>query len=96
MENALYMATEALCGFLEWLKEDREPLPEPSHPAKLNPPEGGFVSLITALIYPKHEKELVKKTLTIPKWLDDEAKSRHVNFSQVLQKELKHIVAYRG
>ena len=30
------------------------------------------------------------KTLTIPKWLNDLAESRKVNFSQLLQSALKH------
>ena len=31
----------------------------------------------------------VKKTLTIPRWLNSLAESRHVNFSQTLQEALK-------
>ena len=31
----------------------------------------------------------VKKTLTIPKWLDDMAKEKNVNFSSILVKGLK-------
>ena len=31
----------------------------------------------------------IKKTLTLPKWLNDEAERYHVNFSQVLQIALK-------
>ena len=31
----------------------------------------------------------IKKTLTIPKWLNDIAEKNHVNFSQVLQSALK-------
>ena len=31
----------------------------------------------------------VKKTLTIPKWINDIAEKNHVNFSQVLQMALK-------
>jgi hypothetical protein len=31
----------------------------------------------------------VKKTLTIPCWLNEAAEARHVNFSQVLQEALR-------
>jgi len=30
----------------------------------------------------------VKKTLTIPEWLNEEAEKNHINFSSVLQKAL--------
>ncbi|MNV95221.1 hypothetical protein D3C71_1900900 [compost metagenome] len=35
------------------------------------------------------ESRAVKKTLTVPKWLNDEAERQHLNFSQVLQEGLK-------
>jgi len=35
------------------------------------------------------ENKPVKKTLTIPKWLDREATKSHINFSRVLQEALK-------
>ncbi|BCJ87055.1 hypothetical protein [Effusibacillus dendaii] len=35
------------------------------------------------------EEKAVKKTLTIPKWLDDLAQDHKVNFSHVLQDALK-------
>lgn len=35
------------------------------------------------------ENSAVKKTLTIPKWLNDFAEKNKVNFSQVLQQALK-------
>ena len=36
----------------------------------------------------KQRTKAVKKTLTIPQWLNDEAEKRHINFSSVLQKAL--------
>jgi hypothetical protein len=35
------------------------------------------------------ENKAIKKTLTIPKWLNDIAEKNKVNFSQVLQSALK-------
>jgi post-segregation antitoxin (ccd killing protein) len=35
------------------------------------------------------EQRAVKKTLTIPKWLDDLAQEHNVNFSHLLQSALK-------
>ena len=36
------------------------------------------------------QKKAVKKTLTIPAWLNKEAEEANINFSQTLQKALKH------
>ena len=37
----------------------------------------------------RHENKAVKKTLTIPFWLNEEAERQHINFSSVLQSALK-------
>ena len=36
----------------------------------------------------KHKTKAIKKTLTIPEWLNEEAKKKDLNFSQVLQEAL--------
>jgi len=36
----------------------------------------------------KYENKSVKKTLSIPAWLNTKAEKEHVNFSQLLQKAL--------
>ena len=36
----------------------------------------------------KHFKKSVKKTLTIPAWLNEKALEQNINFSQVLQEAL--------
>ena len=36
----------------------------------------------------KHNNKAVKKTLTIPEWLNEEALAMNINFSQVLQEAL--------
>lgn len=40
-------------------------------------------------IIKEFDNKAIKKTLTIPAWLNKEAEKSHVNFSQVLQKALK-------
>jgi post-segregation antitoxin (ccd killing protein) len=35
------------------------------------------------------ESKAVKKTLTVPKWLNDAAEKRNLNFSQILQEGIK-------
>ena len=51
-----------------------------------------FVNMIAVDVneYAKlHFEKPVKKTLTIPAWLNDTAQSRGINFSAVLQEALK-------
>ena len=54
--------------------------------------KGGFVNVITVDVeeYAKsHFEKSVKKTLTIPAWLNQAALAQNINFSQVLQEGLK-------
>ena len=54
--------------------------------------EGGLVVPITAWMTPfrdEMENRAVKKTLTIPAWLNDAAERHGVNYSQILQSALK-------
>ncbi|WP_337999138.1 hypothetical protein [Desulfofalx alkaliphila] len=42
------------------------------------------------------DNKAVKKSLTIPKWLNDAAEEHGVNFSQVLQHALKQYLGIRS
>lgn len=56
------------------------------------PYEDAFVSLVTVDVEEyakKHFEKSVKKTLTIPAWLNDIAVENGINFSQTLQTALK-------
>ena len=49
----------------------------------------GFVSYVSSDVSKYRKKvKAVKKTLTIPEWLNEEAEKNHINFSSVLQKAL--------
>jgi predicted RNase H-like HicB family nuclease len=92
MEEALHMAKEALELHLYGMEEDSDILPFPTPPENLKVPENSFVSLIEIwmpVIRDEMQNKAVKKTLTIPKWLNDVAEKNHINFSQVLQSALK-------
>ena len=61
------------------------------HGIDLSVKEGEFVNYIACdtMEYRKmYSSKAVKKTLTIPEWLNEEAVSIGVNFSQVLQEAL--------
>lgn len=104
LDEALAMAVDCLAGYLYWLDEDGEPAPAPSlidqvslaeiaEELDLGAPIGdSFVNIITVDVaeYAKtHFKKSVKKTLTIPAWLNAAALEHNINFSQVLQDALK-------
>lgn len=92
IEEALHMAKDALELYLYGLEEDGDPIPEPTAPDKIRVPEGAFVSLVEAwmpVVRDEMRNRAVKKTLTIPKWLNDRAEASGVNFSHVLQAALK-------
>ncbi|MCR4420530.1 MAG: type II toxin-antitoxin system HicB family antitoxin [Clostridia bacterium] len=90
--EAVDMAREALALHLYGLEEDGDAIPEPSPPAGIRAEANQAIMLVEAWMPPVRnqiQNRAVKKTLTIPKWLNDLAESRKVNFSQVLQEALK-------
>lgn len=104
LDEALSMAVDCLAGHIYWLQNDGESIPEPSNINSIDPvayakelapdePVGEcFVNLVSvdvALYAKEHFEKSVKKTLTIPAWLNNAALEKGINFSQVLQDALK-------
>lgn len=88
LEDAMEMVRDAV-GL--WLDASAE-IPVASNPATLTVPGGGFVALVEfdPLAYQKkHNNRAVKKTLSIPAWLNAIAEDAHLNFSRVLQEALQ-------
>ncbi len=92
LEEALAMAREALSLHLYGLLEDGEELSTPSDPTLVAAEPGAFVAPVEGrpdMIRDEIRNRSVKKTLTIPYWLNEEAERNHINFSEVLQEALK-------
>jgi len=92
IEEALYMAKEALGLHLYGMEEDGDIIPTPSDPSMLTPVEGEFYTLIevrTGLIRDKQLNRSVTKNVTLPRWLEIEASKAELNYSQILQHALK-------
>jgi predicted RNase H-like HicB family nuclease len=89
VEGAALMAKDALEGFIEILLEMGKPLPEPSKIKDVNSDNGMVMMVVADTVNMIKENKPVKKTLSIPKWLDREATKAHINFSGVLQEALK-------
>lgn len=89
MQQAYKMAVEALGLSLTTLEEG-EQIPEASSPDAVSV-EDGFLVVVEFDMEEyrrKHCSRAVKKTLSIPEWLNEEAIRRNINFSQVLQEAL--------
>ncbi len=87
LNEAMACAQEALAGYLLTLLEENRPLVPPSDPSSIACVDG-FASLVACDINQYQGDKAVKKTLTIPAWLNDRAAAMGINFSQVLQEAL--------
>ena len=91
MEEAYGMAVDALGLALIDRIISKEELPKASSIENIERQEDGSVVVIQfdkAEYERKHNNKAVKKTLTIPEWLNEEALAMNINFSQVLQEAL--------
>ena len=91
-EEAFEMAVDAASGWILTSIEDGEDVPPPSPLSKLNITEGhvNYVSLDINEYAKRYSTKSVKKTLTIPEWLNTLAEKENINFSQELQFALKN------
>jgi len=84
--NAMYMAQNALTQWIEFLLEEKEPIPLASDIKKIKPSNNQFVNLIRADV---RDNRAVRRTVSIPGWLDTKAAEAGVSLSKVLQDALK-------
>ena len=97
-EEALYMAKDALGLYIVSAEEDGEELKEPSklNAVKLSKNERAvLVEVNMPLFRESVQNTSVKKTLTIPKWINDLAEKNKINFSQILQTALKNALGLK-
>lgn len=91
MEQAYEMAVDALGLAITDLEKNNSLIPKASEPDKILIEDDSFLVVIEfdMVDYKKrNNSKAVKKTLTIPEWLNEEAIAMGVNFSQVLQEAL--------
>lgn len=102
LDESFAMAVDCLAGYLYWLQKDGETAPVASSLEQVDlaqvleeievTSDNAFVNIVTVDVaeYAKsHFEKAVKKTLTIPAWLNAAAIEQNINFSQVLQEALK-------
>lgn len=86
IEEVFSNASEALAGYCVTLLEQKEKLPKASNISDIQAPSDCFTSYVSANFVSK--SKAVKKTLTIPSWLNDMAEEKGINFSGTLQNAL--------
>ena len=99
--DAMNMAVECLAGYLFSLKNDGEQEPAASAMSDISlediakeldaDTDGAFVNMVSVDVaeYARtHFEKSVRKTLTIPAWLNIAAQEKKINFSQTLQDAL--------
>jgi len=94
LAEAMEMAVDAASGWLLCSVEEGEDIPQPSDIMSMQPEyPNGFSSIILVDLdeYSKtHSEKAVKKTLTIPSWVNEAAERKGINFSAVLKDAIIH------
>ena len=91
LAEALYMAQDALGLYLYSLRQDKMPLPQSMQPEALILDKDSFVTLVEwdeEAYLRRTSNKAVKKTLTIPEWMNTLAEEKNINFSKTLQEAL--------
>ena len=83
--NAMYMAQAALTHWIEYLTDKQQPIPPASGLQAFGTLPGEFVNFIRADL---KDNRAVKRTVSIPIWLDDKVRETGLSLSRVLQDAL--------
>ena len=95
LQDAYDMAEDVLCLTLYNMEEQEQAIPPASDIREVRMEDGEFATLISCdtLEYRKfYDNRAVKKTLSIPAWLNTMAEREDINFSAVLQDALNKIL----
>ena len=95
-DEAIRMAREALAMHLYGMEQDNDEIPAPSGLKLLAEKEALGANEIFFLVEAfmpafreRQSRRFVKKTLSIPYWMNAEAERQGINFSQTLQQAIK-------
>jgi len=92
LPSSVHMAQDVLCLWLYDMEQDKKPIPQAARPYDINVDKDEFTSVVavdTETYHRYYENKSVKKTLTLPMWLNEQAEQANINFSQALQKAIK-------
>lgn len=86
LANAMLMAQMALSQWMEYLIDKKQSVPLASAIEQVTAEPGEFVNLIRAEV---KDDRAVKRTVSIPKWMDDMVSESGLSLSRVLQDALR-------
>lgn len=86
LSNALFMAQSALTQWIEYLLDEKENIPNPDQIQNINLTKNQFVNLVRADI---RDNRAIRRTVSIPSWLDVKASEAGISLSRILQDALK-------
>jgi len=91
MADAIEMAQDAIAMWLSDAEDNQEVIPAPSETLTVKSPKiVNFIVADTDTYRRENDNRAVKKTLSIPGWLNSKAEKAGINFSQTLQNALKN------
>lgn len=83
--NAMKMAEAALAQWIEYLKDNKEEIPASSNLQSVELNDNEFVNFIRADI---KDNRAVKRTISLPRWMDEQAAEAGLSLSKILQEAL--------
>lgn len=83
--NAMKMAEAALTQWIEYLKDSKEEIPAPRKLQDVELENNEFVNFIRADI---KDTRAVKRTISLPRWMDEQAVEEGLSLSKILQEAL--------
>jgi len=92
-EEAMEYIKDAIGLCLDLLVENGNVPPMPENPKQIKTEDNQFLAIVSFDFdeyQKKHGSKSVKKTLTVPAWLNTLSERKNINFSQVLQNALIH------
>ena len=90
LAEAIEMAEDAVSTWLWDAENDKDAIPPASMTLPCEAPQFvSFVKVDTEVFRRRMDSRAVKKTLTVPAWLNAQAEEARVNFSGILQDALK-------
>ena len=92
LAEAIEMARDVIGLVCMDMEDDGKPLPSPSAPADVHVQDGEFVSLVDVDVnaYRRaHNQRSVRRNVSLPCWLNEQADRAGLNVSAILQAALK-------
>ena len=99
MQEAFDNAEDVLNLMLWNREEENADIPLPSSPEEIIVPQGTMLVMIKAdtLAYRKlHDQKTIRRSITLPSWLDTIAREHNINFSQLMQNAIRRECGIEG